>query len=90
MAENNYRRIVQVETTEVITRMAHIEVFSAEPIDTDRLLEGGDMHDDLVDHADELSCEKDNGRDVEITIIEPADENRYRLSLDGEFDIDEE
>ena len=88
--EHTYTRVVEVELTETTTRVAHIEVTSREPIDTDRLLEGGDLHDNLIDQAEDLAAEKDGGREAEVTIIDPAEEDRYQLSLDGEFDLDED
>lgn len=84
-----HRRIVEVEITETITRIAHLELVSDEPIDDTRLNDE-DVANEIKEVSVDLSSEKDSGIDtVEVRLVDPDQEHRYRRSLDGEVDLDE-
>ena len=82
-----HTRIVQVEIIETITRVAHLELTSEAPIDEQRVRESASV---LKESADSVACERDFGSDVEITLIGADQSSRYRLSVDGHIDLDEE
>lgn len=84
-------QIIEVEITETITRIAHLKVVS----DSGRRITPEDLADQgfldaIVDAADEVSVERDGGREgATVSIIDPDRAPNYRLSLDGDLDLDE-
>lgn len=86
-------RIIRVEITETITRIAHIELSSDEPIDEWALLAelpDNDRKDAIKEQAIELSSESDSSIDeVEIKFIDPEQEWRYANSIDGQIDLED-
>lgn len=87
--DKTHRRLVEVEITEKITRIAHLDLVSGELI-TEARLGDDDVANEIKEVAADLAAEKDSDIDtVEIRLVDPDQEYRYRLSLDGEVDIDE-
>lgn len=88
----SHTRIVEVEVIETVTRRAHLQVTSQQPITDERVAASGDLYDKLIERAQEIGSETDSGWDHDqesIVLIPVENEDRYEHTIDDSLDPDD-